>query len=93
VAGRASRTLPATPPAEPVLDIIVDTILDLDGLLSADVRRAEKTARFCSKPWLEADIDELVFELESLTDNDGIPLPAGEHAIGEQVRTPEQVAL
>jgi hypothetical protein len=47
-------------------------------LLSGDVRRAEKTARFCSKPWLEADIDELLFELDQLTDSQGNPLPAGE---------------
>jgi hypothetical protein len=52
---------------------IVDTILNLDELLSADVRRAEKTARFCSKPWLEADIDELAYELDSLTDAEGNP--------------------
>lgn len=72
---------------------IIDTILQLDDYLSGDVRRAEKTARFCSKPWLEADIDELKFELDGMVDDKGSPLPRGEHAIGERVRTPEQVAL
>jgi hypothetical protein len=84
---------PAAPAIDPPVVSIVDTILQLNAFMSADVRRAEKTARFCSKPWLEADIDELVFELEGLVDDLGNPLPAGEHAIGEQVRTPEQVAL
>lgn len=54
---------------------IVDNVLNLDELLSADVRRAEKTARFCTKPWLEADIDELLFELDGLTDEQGNALP------------------
>jgi hypothetical protein len=83
----------AGPAIDPPVVSIVDTILQLDAFMSGDVRRAEKTARFCAKPWLEADIDELVFELESLVDPMGNPLPAGEHAVGEQVRTPEQVAL
>jgi len=83
--------------AAPAMEIpavsIIDNILNLDTYMSGDVRRAEKTARFCSKPWLEADIDELQFELESIVDNMGNPLPVGEHAVGEQVRTPQQVAL
>lgn len=53
---------------------IVDTILNLDELLSADVRRAEKTARICLRPELEADIDQLEAELDSLTDQFGKPL-------------------
>lgn len=72
---------------------IIDSILQLDEYLSGDVRRAEKTARFCSKPWLEADIDELVFELDSLTDSQGNPYPAGEASLGEQTRSAVQVAL
>ena len=59
---------PTAPTPEPPPVSIVDTILNLDELLSADVRRAEKTARFCTKPWLEADIDELAYELDALTD-------------------------
>jgi hypothetical protein len=78
---------------DPPVVSIVDTILQLDAYMSGDVRRAEKTARFCSKPWLEADIDELVFELQGLVDELGNPLPVGERAVGEQVRTPQQVAL
>lgn len=62
-----------TPPPVPAASI-VDTILDLDELLSADVRRAEKTARFCTKPWLEADIDELMAQLDMITDDRGVPL-------------------
>jgi hypothetical protein len=95
----ASPASPATAPPtpaplpEPPAVSIIDTILQLDDYLSGDVRRAEKTARFCSKPWLEADIDQLVFELDSLTDSQGNALPAGEVAVGEQVRTAEQVAV
>jgi hypothetical protein len=85
----ASGDAPLDPPAVS----IIDTILQLDDYLSADVRRAEKTARFCTKPWLEADIDELAYELDSLTDATGNPLPRGETALGEQARTAEQVAL
>ena len=70
-----------TPIAEPS---IVDTILDLDELLSADVRRAEKTARFCIRPDLEADIDDLNGQLEAITDDRGVPLGDGpERATGE----------
>jgi hypothetical protein len=65
------------PPIEPPPVSIIDTILQLDDYLSGDVRRAEKTARFCSKPWLEADIDELLFELEGLTDAQGNPIARG----------------
>lgn len=68
------------PTVEPPAVSIIDTILQLDSFLSGDVRRAEKTARFCSKPWLEADIDALVFELEALTDEQGYPLPGQEAA-------------
>jgi hypothetical protein len=87
------NTGPGAPPIEIPTVSIIDTILQLDALLSADVRRAEKTARFCTKPWLEADIDELKAELEQLVDANGDPLPHGEAALGDQVRTPEQVAL
>jgi hypothetical protein len=78
---------------------IVDTILDLDALMSADVRRAEGTARFALRPDLEADIDELEAELEQLTDRQGNPLPTPDRAVGEvgddgePVRTAYDVAL
>lgn len=71
---------------------IVDTILDLDELLSADVRRAEKTARFCIEPWLEAEIDELEAELALLVDANGNPLPAPEAALEDVLRRAEQVS-
>ncbi|MCZ4497888.1 MAG: hypothetical protein JWQ74_441 [Marmoricola sp.] len=53
---------------------IVDTVLDLDEALSGDVRRAERTARFCIKPWLQGDLDELEAELADLVDDRGQPL-------------------
>lgn len=81
------------PTVDPPTVSIVDTILDLDELMSADVRRAERTARFCTKPWLEAEIDELLYELEQVTDGQGNPLPAPESAVGEQLRTAQVVAL
>lgn len=59
------------PAAEPS---IVDQILNLDELLSADVRRAEKTARICLRPDLEAQIDDLEAQLDALTDQFGNPL-------------------
>lgn len=54
---------------------IVDTILNLDEFLSGDVRRAETTARFCTRPELEAAMEDLNAELDSLTDSQGRPLP------------------
>lgn len=70
---------PDTAPPVPAASI-VDTILDLDELLSADVRRAEKTARFCTKPWLEADIEALEYELEALLDENGNVLEGQEES-------------
>jgi hypothetical protein len=52
---------------------VVDRILDLDALLSADVRLAEKSARFSTKPDIEARMEELVAELETLVDSQGRP--------------------
>lgn len=71
------------PDGQPVDASIVDTILDLDAILSADVRRAEKTARFSVKPWLEAEIDELDAALAALTDEHGNPLDTLEAGLGE----------
>lgn len=50
---------------------IVDTILDLNAFLSADVRRPEKTAPFSTKPHLEAKLDELDRELHLLASPTG----------------------
>ena len=66
------------PPVE--VASIVDTILELDEFLSGDVRRAEKSARFCTKPWLEADIDELDADLQPLIDSVGNPRPGSEES-------------
>lgn len=77
---------PAGPDNAPAISepSIVDTILNLDELLSADVRRAEKTARFCIRPDLEADIDDLNGQLEAITDERGVPLgDTAERAMGE----------
>jgi hypothetical protein len=84
--------------AQPVVDLpsIVDTILDLDAFLSGDVRRAERTARFATKPDLEADIDELDALLDNLTDAQGRPLKAeqdGEPALGDSSSTSEALTV
>jgi hypothetical protein len=71
------------PLVKPPVVSIVDNILDLDELMSADVRRAEKTARFALKAYLEADIDELEAELESLSDELGNPLNNKDRAVAE----------
>lgn len=78
---------------------IVDTILNLDELMSADVRRAEKTARFFLEAWREARIDELEAELQQLTDAQGNPVQRPDRAVsetgedGEPVRTAYDVAV
>lgn len=76
---------PLIKPETPRIDepSIVDTILNLDELLSADVRRAEKTARFSTKPWLEGEIEELEVHLDQLTDGRGNPLRSGETSLAE----------
>lgn len=72
---------------------IVKTILDLDELLSADVRLAEKTVVVYLKPWLEADIDALDIELEGLVDDMGRPLADEEESLsGGGGRTAQMVA-
>lgn len=77
----AAATIPAPPQVS-----IIDTILNLDEYLSGDVRRAEKISRFAGKPWLEADIDQLVFELQNLVDSDGTAL-AGQEVRAVEVAT------
>lgn len=72
-------TAPAPALREPS---IVDTILELDAFLSAEVRLAEKTARFCTRPDIEADIDALELELEQLVDANGKPRD-NDPALGE----------
>lgn len=50
---------------------IVDTILNLDELLSGDVRRATKTARILTKPHLGGELEEVEYELGQLIDDNG----------------------
>jgi len=80
----------ATPTA--VESSIVNTILDLDEFLSGDVRRARKSARICVRPELEARLDELDIELDSLTDSNGNPLDSDDDALAEGGRTALVVA-
>lgn len=65
---------PDRPAVSTVSKSIVDTIFDLGDLMSADIRRAEKIARFSVRPELEADIEEREAELQSMTDASGNPL-------------------
>jgi hypothetical protein len=82
-----------TPAVDIELPSIVDTILNLDEFLSGDIRRAEKTARICTRPDLEADIDDLEAELAGLVDDRGNPLTV-EESLGEgNGRTAQTVAL
>lgn len=50
---------------------IISTILDLDELMSADVRLAERTVTIYTRPDLEARIDALEAELEELLGPNG----------------------
>jgi hypothetical protein len=78
---------PFVQPAAPAVDqpSIVDTILRLDEFMSAEVRLAERTARFATKPDLEADIENLEAELDSLVDDQGRPItPAGEQSLDQE---------
>jgi hypothetical protein len=71
---------------------IVDTILNLDEILSGDVRRAEKTVYIYVRPDLAADIEELDAELATLIDDRGNPLEVDE-ALASEGRTARDVAL
>ncbi len=81
----------SSPVAEPS---IVDQILNLDDFLSGDVRRAEKTARFCTRPDLEADVDDLHAELAAMGVDDRGRLPdQDDESLGDGGRTAQTVAL
>lgn len=54
---------------------IVDNVLNLDEFLAADIRLAQTQAAWYTRPDLEAQIEELNAELDSLTDTYGKPLP------------------
>lgn len=72
---------PEPPPAAPSAASIVDTILNLDELLSADVRRAEKSVTIYLRPDLEGRRDELEEELDLLTDSAGRPLSVADRGL------------
>lgn len=71
---------------------LVDSVLDLDDFLARDVRLALKQAAFYTKPELEADIEELNAELDSLVDAAGRPLPDTDRSM-EEGRTFETVRM
>lgn len=81
------------PPPAVTFPSIADTILNLDELLSSDVRLAEKSARFCTKPDLEAKIEDLHAELDGLTDSQGRPLAPVDQSIADGGRSAQVVAL
>lgn len=71
---------------------IVDQVLDLDDFLSSDVRLAVKQGAFYTRPDLEAAIEDLNAELDSLTDAQGRPLPVLDRAVGDGERSALVVA-
>lgn len=82
--GTGTGTLPALPS-------IADAVLDLDDFLASDIRLALKQASFYTRPDLEAEIEELNAELDSLTDSQGRPLPVLDASIGDGERSVEVV--
>jgi len=73
------------------VDSVVDKVLDLNELLSRDVRLAERQAVFYINPEIEAAIDGLNAELDAMTDSQGRPLKGIDVSL-EDSRTPEVVA-
>src|SRR5262249_50050154 len=59
----------------------------------ADVRLAEKTARFCTKPDLEARMEDINAELDALTDLEGRPLAVVDESLADGERSAHVVAL
>jgi hypothetical protein len=81
---------------DPGIGSVVDNLLSLDALLSADVRRAEKTFRFCTRPDLEADMEDTQAQLEALVDSDGRPRKSVDAALAsddDDSRSAEQLSL
>lgn len=70
---------------------IINSVLNLDEFLAADIRLAQKQAAWYTRPDLEAVIEELNAELEGLTDTEGRPLTDAE-ATMEDSRTAQTVA-
>lgn len=72
---------------------IVNDILQLDEFLSGDVRRARKSAIFYTKPDLEAQLDSLDSEVDSLTDAQGRPRPVTDQSLDGGTRSLQTVLL
>lgn len=66
---------------------IVDTVLKLDEFLSGEVRRAEKSAAFYTRPDLEATIEDLHAELNALLDSNGRPLRPVDQDLADGARS------
>ncbi|MEV5001940.1 hypothetical protein [Nocardioides sp. LML1-1-1.1] len=62
---------------------VINEMLDLDDLLASEVRRAEKLFPLYTKPHLEAEIDVLQVELESVTDGSAAVPADDEAAVGD----------
>lgn len=71
---------------------IVDEVLDLDEFLSQDVRLAQKQGAWYTRPDLEAKIEQLNAELDSLTDSNGRPLQTTDASM-EDDRSAATVAM
>lgn len=72
---------------------IVDTVLNLDELLAADIRLAEKTYRFSINPALEARMEDLSAELGNLVDAQGRPKATIDASMADGARSAHAVAL
>lgn len=70
---------------------IVDTIFDFDELESGNIRLAITQAAWYTRADLEAQIEALNAELDSLTDSQGRPLPVIDESMAE-VRSARTVA-
>lgn len=80
-----TETLDGTPfhqPEEPDPKSIVDSVLNLDEFLAREVRLAVKQAAFYTRPDLEAELEELNAELDSITDANGRPLNDLDESLG-----------
>lgn len=78
--------------AAPDAASIVNEILDLNDFLATEIRLAVKQAAFYTRADLEAPIEGLNAELNSLTDSQGRPLPVVDAAVGDGERSAPAVA-
>jgi hypothetical protein len=71
---------------------IVNEVLDLDEFLAQDVRLAQKQGAWYTRPDLEAQIEQLNAELDSITDSNGRPLQTTDSSM-EDSRSAATVAM